>query len=69
MPSQTRLEARHHSKLTVALRQECLHAGDGVMHLGLISRPGRCTATPFERSAPVSLELQISRPPELPLHQ
>jgi hypothetical protein len=62
MPSRTRLDARHHSKLTATRGQECLHAGDGVVHLGPISGLGRCTAIPLERIAPVGLEMQISKP-------
>ena len=63
MPSQTRLDARHLPKPTAARGQDRLHASDGVMHLGPIGGPGRDTGTPLERIAPVSLELQISKPP------
>jgi hypothetical protein len=34
------------------------------MHLCPISRLGRCTATPLERIAPVSVEMQISKQPD-----
>ena len=40
MPSQTLLDARHLPKPTAARGQECLHARDGVMHLGPIARLG-----------------------------
>ena len=62
MPSRTRLDARHQSELTAARGQDRPHASDGVMHLAPISRLGRCTVAPLERIAPVSLEMQISKP-------